>query len=153
ELVGRLVYYSAIRRVSVPPLRTGRYLIRGVLEPLPRGPAVDGFTDYLANLGVSHRLVRAQLTREITPPTRFAVRCDRTQVRLETILRQGLADRPQVASLYLGMLLGEKAVLSAEQQNAYMRSGTFHVFSISGLHVGVIASALTLLRRLLRVPQ
>ena len=87
------------------------------------------------------------------PPTRFAVLCGRTQDRLEAILRQGLADRPQAASLYLGMLLGEKAVLSADQQNAYMRSGTFHVFSISGLHVGVIALALAFVRKGLRVPQ
>ena len=56
-------------------------------------------------------------------------------------------------SLYLGMLLGEKAVLSTEQQNAFMRSGTFHIFSISGLHVGVIALALQSLLRLVRVPR
>lgn len=153
ELAGRLVYYSAIRRISVSPLRTGRYVIRGVLEPLQRGPGVDGFTDYLANLGVTHRLIRAHLIREVAPPTPFAVLCNRTQDRLENILRQGLADRPQAASLYLGMLLGEKAVLSADQQNAYMRSGTFHVFSISGLHVGVIATALIFLRKRLHVSQ
>ena len=51
------------------------------------------------------------------------------------------------------MLLGEKAVLSPEQQNAFMRSGTFHIFSISGLHVGVIALALQGLLRLLRLPR
>ena len=153
EMTGRLVSYSAIRRISVRPVRTGRYLVRGVLEPLPRGPTVDGFTDYLANLGVTHRLVRAQVIREAAPPNRLAVLCERTQDRLEAILRQGLADRPQAASLYLGMLLGEKAVLSADQQNAYMRSGTFHVFSISGLHVGVIATALLFLRKRLGVPQ
>ena len=51
------------------------------------------------------------------------------------------------------MLLGEKAVLSTEQQNAFMRSGTFHIFSISGLHVGVIALALQSLLRLVRVPR
>ena len=51
------------------------------------------------------------------------------------------------------MLLGEKAVLSTEQQNAFMRSGTFHIFSISGLHVGVIAGALQGLLHLLRLPR
>jgi competence protein ComEC len=34
-----------------------------------------------------------------------------------------------------------------------MRSGTFHIFSVSGLHVGVISSALYLLFRLLRIPR
>jgi competence protein ComEC len=153
ELVGWLVYYAAVKRISVPPQRTGRYLIRGVLEPLPRGPAVDGFTDYLINLGVSHRLTRAHVMREIAPPGRFAALCARAAERLEHILRLGLADRPQTASLYVAMLLGGKAALSADQQNAYMRSGTFHVFSISGLHVGVIALALLFVSNLLRIPR
>ena len=56
-------------------------------------------------------------------------------------------------SVYLGMMLGEKAVLSAEQQNAFMRSGTFHIFSVSGLHVAAIALALLGLLRLCRVPE
>ena len=34
-----------------------------------------------------------------------------------------------------------------------MRSGTFHIFSISGLHVGVIALALQFTWKFLRVPQ
>lgn len=152
-LVGRRVYFSAIRRISVPPLRSGRYVVRGVLEPLPREAANAGFNDYLANLGIRHRLTRAQLVREAAPPGRFAVFCARAQDRLETILRRGLDDHPGVRSIYLAMLLGEKAVLSPEQENAFMRSGTFHIFSISGLHVGVIAGALHSLFLLTRVPR
>lgn len=153
EIVGRRIYFSAIRRISVQPLRTGRYEVRGVLEPLPRGPSVDGFTDYLANLGVTHRLVRAHIRREIAAPSWLASVCTRAQVRLESLLRHGLGDRPQAASLYVAMLLGGKAELSTDQQNAYMRSGTFHVFSISGLHVGVIAMAIGQLAKLLRIPR
>jgi competence protein ComEC len=63
-----------------------------------------------------------------------------------------LADRPAPRSLYLAMLLGEKAVLSPDQQNAFVRSGTFHIFSISGLHVGLISIALRGLLRRLRAP-
>jgi competence protein ComEC len=51
------------------------------------------------------------------------------------------------------MLLGQKAVLSRAQQDGFMRSGTFHIFSISGLHVGVIAVALQSILRLLRAPR
>jgi competence protein ComEC len=152
-LVGRRIYYSAIRRISVPPLRAGRYVLRGVIESLPRATAGDGFNDYLANLGIRHRITRAQLVREASPPGRFAVFCAAAQDRLEAILRRGLEGHPGVRSIYLAMLLGEKAVLSADQENAFMRSGTFHIFSISGLHVGVIATALHTLGRILRVPR
>jgi competence protein ComEC len=153
ELLGRPVYYSVIRRISVPPQRSGSYVIRGVIEPLPQTAAEAGFNDYLANLGIHQRITRAHLVSEAAPPGRFQAFCARTQDRLESILRHGLADRPQTASLYLAMLLGEKAVLSAEQENAFMRSGTFHVFSISGLHVGVIALALYATGNFLRLPR
>ncbi len=153
ELIGRRIYYSAIRRISVPPQRSGRYLIQGVLEPLLRDETGGGFNDYLANLGIRHRLTRAHLQREIAPPGRFQTFCSAAQDRLDSILRYGLAAHPETLSLYLAMLLGEKAVLSAEQQNAFMRSGTFHIFSISGLHVGVIALALQGLLQLLRLPR
>ena len=152
-LIGRRVYYSAIRRISVTPQSSGRYLIQGVIEPLPHDQSAGGFNDYLANLGIRQRLTRARLQREVAPPGRFQMFCGAAQVRLKSILSHGLAAHPETLSLYLGILLGEKAVLSPEQQNAFMRSGTFHIFSVSGLHVGVIAVTLQGLLRLLRVPR
>lgn len=151
RLPGQRVYFSAIRRISVPPRRGGTYEIQGVLEPLPRDPAGAGFNDHLANLGVSHRLGRARILRETAPPGRWQRQIAAWRDHLETILQHGLERHPGTASLYLAMLLGEKAALSPEQENAFMRSGTFHVFSVSGLHVGVIALALHMLLTVLRV--
>ena len=105
ELIGRPVYYSAIRKISVPAQRSGSYVIRGVIEPLAQAAADGGFNDYLANLGIHQRITRAHLISEAAPPGPFQAFCARTQDRLETILRHGLADRPQTASLYLAMLL------------------------------------------------
>ncbi|AOS44654.1 ComEC family competence protein [Lacunisphaera limnophila] len=153
ELVGQRVYFSAIRRISVGPRREGGYEVRGVLEPLARDGAQDGFNDYLANRGVRLRLTRAQFIRETSPPGRWAQFTAAGRARLDRILSHGLARHPSTASLYLAMLLGEKAELSPAQENAFMRSGTFHVFSVSGLHVGVIAGALGLLGRTLRLPR
>lgn len=152
-LTGRRVYFSALRKVSVPPLRSGYYVIRGVIEPLPREPAEGSFEDYLENLGIRQKLSRARLLSEASPPTAFRSFCNTTANRLEKILSYGLERHPEIRSLYLAMLLGEKAVLSPDQQNAFMRSGTFHIFSISGLHVGVIAVALHSILQLLRIPR
>lgn len=153
ELVGRRVYFSAIRRISVPPQRSGRYLMRGVIEPLPPDAAGKGFNDYLENLGIRQRLTRAQIVSEVRPPGWFRRFCSVAEIRLAGILSLGLDKHPQTLSLYLAMLLGEKAVLSTEQQNTFMRSGTFHIFSVSGLHVGIIAGAIYLLFNLLRLPR
>lgn len=153
-LVGQRVYFSAIRRISVPPAGSGEYRFTGVVGAAP--PADEdgrGFSTYLATLGVRVQITRGHLVRETRPPTRFRRFCDVAQDRLGAILRRGLERHPDIVSLYLAMLLGEKAVLSAEQQNAFMRSGVFHIFSISGLHVGVIALAIQSALQLLRVPR
>jgi competence protein ComEC len=152
ELAGCRIYFSAIRKISVPPQRSGHYLMRGVIEPLPPAGPAAGFNDYLDNLGIRLKFTRGQIIREEESPGWFQQFCTRTETRLEKILHLGLQNHPAEDSLYVGMVLGAKAVLSADQQNAFMRSGTFHIFSISGLHVGVIAGALKLLFQLLRLP-
>lgn len=152
-LAGRRIYFSALRRISVPPQRSGRYVFHGVIEPLPHETAETGFDDYLANLGIRQKLTRARIVSEVSPPNRLRQFCNRAEERFEKILAQGLQQHPEITSLYLAMLLGKKAGLSPDQQNAFMRSGTFHIFSISGLHVGVIAMALHSALRLMRIPR
>ena len=151
RLHGRRIYYSVIRRLGPLPLRSGTYRVQGVLEPLPAESA--GFNDYLANVGVRQRLTRARILEVVATPGRFVRFCNAAERRLQDILGAGLADQPAARSLYRAMLLGEKAVLSPDQQNAFVRSGTFHIFSISGLHVAIISFALQMLLRWLRVPR
>jgi len=149
ELVGQRVHFSAIRKISVMPERSARYRLRGVLEAVA---GTGGFDDHLRNLGVRLRLGRAQIVAETQPARWFPAWCERTGENLERVLQRGLERHPETASVYLAMMLGEKAVLSVEQRNAYMRSGTFHVFSVSGLHVAAIAAAILGLLTLARLP-
>lgn len=153
-LVGQRVYFSAIRRISVPPATSGDYRFTGVVDALPddEGGRRD-FNAYLATLGVRVRIARGHLREELRPPPAFRRFCDAAQGRLAAILQRGIERHPAVVSLYRAMLLGEKAALSEEQQSAFMRSGVFHIFSISGLHVGVIAMAIQSALQLLRVPR
>lgn len=151
RLHGRRIYYSTIRRLGPLPLRSGTYRVQGVLEPLPAGDT--GFNDYLANMGIRQRLTRARVLTVVATPGRFVRFCNAAERRLQDILGQGLADQPAARSLYRAMLLGEKAVLTPDQENAFVRSGTFHIFSISGLHVAIISFALQMLLRWLRVPR
>lgn len=148
-LVGELIAFSAIRRISVAPRVGATVAVRGVLEPLP--PEPKGFDDYLANLGIRHRLGRAQILREVVAPGPAARAVAAARGRLNEILGQGLERHPGVAALHRAILLGEKAALRPEQENAFVRSGTFHVFSVSGLHVGVIGVALRLLADAVRL--
>jgi competence protein ComEC len=154
EVTGQRVYVSAIKKISVPAMRSGQYLVRGVLQArVVSTGEPSGFDRYLESRGVWLTLTRAQVVREVSPPGWFARFCQRTEARLEIILRHGVERHADAVAIYLGMLLGERAVLSADQQDAFMRSGTFHIFVIAGLHVGVIAGAIQGLLQLLRVPR
>lgn len=150
RLRGRRVAFSIFRRSGTAPERTGRYTVQGVVETVPDDG--DGFNAYLANSGVHLRLSRARMLAAVSPPGWLPRFCTTAGARLRAILSRGLED-PSRRSLYLAMLLGEKAVLSPAQENAFMRSGTFHIFSISGLHVTAIATALALVLKLARVPR
>lgn len=152
ELIGQRVYFSAIRRISVSPESSGHYRFRGLVEAMAPVGDPRGFDAYLEALGVRVRLARGHLLAETKPPTAFRKFCSAAQKRLSAILSRGVEHRPDLVSVYAAMLLGEKALLSSEQEAAFMRSGVFHIFSVSGLHVGVIALAILSGLKLLRVP-
>ena len=59
----------------------------------------------------------------------------------------------EAANTYVAMLLGEKSRLTKEQKDSFARTGTMHVFAISGLHVGFAAALLYLLAKLFRFPR
>jgi len=153
EARGRKVYFSAIKRISVPARRAGCYLARGVLQARQVASEPAGFDRYLDSRGLRLELARAQLLREVRPPAGLAGFFARVGQRFEVILRHGVERHEDAVAIYLGMLLGERAVLNAEQQDAFRHSGTFHIFVVAGLHVGVIAAAIHSLLLLLRVPR
>jgi competence protein ComEC len=153
ELVGQRVYYSILVRASIPPVSSGHYRLRGIARRLPATPSGAGFEAYLANAGVSFEIARCHFVAEARPPTRFQRFCRGAQQRLAAILSRGVAEHTNAVSIYLGMLLGQKAQFTGEQEAAFMRTGVFHIFSISGLHVGVIAVAMQGLLQLVRVPR
>ena len=51
------------------------------------------------------------------------------------------------------MLFGDRSQLSAEQRAGFERTGTFHLFVVSGLHVAMVTGALFWLLRRARVPE
>lgn len=154
ELAGCLVYFSTTGRGDrVAPARHGVYVVRGVLSLPPPAAEPGGFAAYLADLGVAARLQRGQVRAEVAPPGPVDRWAARTARHGATLLRHGLERHPELSGLLVAMLLGEKAALTAAQEEAFLRSGTYHVFSVSGLHVGVIAGALQALLLLLRFPR
>jgi competence protein ComEC len=147
ELIGQHIYFSlALKKAESAPLRTAVVTTIGVLTALPRNPPGDSFDGYLAGAGMNFKLTRGRVIAEERAPTAYAKFCTQAAARFKTILGLGIAEkRPQLAGLLRAMMLGETHELSEEQHELFRKSGTMHLFAISGLNIAVIASALQML--------
>ena len=67
-------------------------------------------------------------------------------------LQLGAPPHTTLHHVYLAMLLGRKAELDRAQSDRYRMSGTMHLFAISGLHIGVIATVIAQSMKLMRIP-
>lgn len=154
DLAGQRLQFSLYREGPAPtPVRRAIFSAIGVLIVIPEHPTPGSFESHLAGSGTNFRLNRGRLLEEQRPAPAYDRLCASAAIRFRAILDIGLAEkRPELAALLRGMMLGEKKEISEEQQAIFMRSGTMHLFAISGLNIGVIAVALQALLALARVP-
>lgn len=148
-LTGERVYWAANTN---SPVRGAVVELLGVLTPLPADPDPESFAAYLENTGTDFTLRRATLLRTIREAPAYYRRCDRLRGRLLDTLGLDIERHPGLGGIVRAMALGEKAELSEAQRDLFVRSGTMHLFAISGLHITVIAVAFELLLTLARLP-
>ncbi|MFN7141902.1 MAG: ComEC/Rec2 family competence protein, partial [Limisphaerales bacterium] len=138
--------------------RTGGVVeINGILQ-LPPKPLAEGLFDYrnyLRRQGIYFQLTARDghdwklLSKPATNPA-FS---ERFVAWAKRALKRGLPEEDEPLFLLYAMTLGWKSALDTETSQPFMRSGTMHVFAISGLHVAMIAAILLLLLRICRVPR
>jgi len=138
DLAGRVVVFSLTPRRGVPPPeRSARVEATGLL-----GPAAGGF-----------HFTRGWIRRQIRAPTAYRRFCARFGERMYGRLGAGLERHPDLAAVYRAMMLGRRRDLSPGQRQAFLSTGTMHLFAINGLHIGVVALALHSLLALARCPR
>ncbi|HXG49686.1 MAG TPA: ComEC/Rec2 family competence protein [Methylomirabilota bacterium] len=140
-----------------PGLFRGREVeVRGVLRR-PDGPVAEGLFDYrrhLRRLGIHHQLIThgpgdwnpVGGPKEPGWSDRFNAWARRT-------LALGLPEEDEALRLRWAMTLGWKTGLAGEVAEPFMRSGTTHIFAISGLHVALISGILVGLLRVTGMPR
>jgi len=136
-----------------PPRYGDRWEISGLLSriPPPRNPAEFNATEWWERQGVflelrGNRDSPARLLDRDQGPLLRRAALDARAWMLRT-LGTGLADAPQTRALIAGITLGARDTEADEYADAFRRTGTYHLFSVSGLHVGMIALLLWLLLR------
>jgi competence protein ComEC len=130
--------------------------ISGVLAP-PPGPIAKGLFDYrthLARQGIYYQL-KSEFPRDwrTVDSQTNAPFADRFLAWAQRTLARGLPEQDEPLRLLWAMTLGWKTALTGEVNEPFMKSGTMHIFAISGLHIALIAGILVSLLRVARVPR
>lgn len=141
-----------------PEFHHGRTIEASGVLRVPDGPLAAGlfnYRRYLALKGIHHQLVADTVedwrlidsTSARPPLTERFVRWARAT------LARGLPPEDPATGLIQAMTLGWKTALTDEVEQPFMKSGTMHIFAISGLHVALIAGMLLTVLRLVRMPR
>ncbi len=133
--------------------------ITGILRT-PKGAVVEGLFDYCAYLrrqGIYYQLQAVSPNDwQLVSPIGTAVNppvSDRFLNWAKRTLALGLPTEDEPLRLLWAMTLGWKTALTDEVSEPFMRSGTMHIFAISGLHIALIAGILVAVLRVLQVPR
>ncbi len=136
-----------------------RVQITGVLQRPPLALA-EGLFDYRAHLerlGIYYQLIAERHEDWLfvdAKPTGFASSWSEAFQRwAKATLARGLPVEDEPLRLTWAMMLGWRAALTNDVSEPFMRSGTMHIFAISGLHVALFAAILVNVLRLFQVPR
>lgn len=103
-----------------------------------------------------YRMVVTGLEAEPLPGfygNRFLATCLALRQRCAENLSLGISDYPEHVGLLKALLLGYREDLPDTREESFVRTGTLHVFAISGLHVGILCTILVLMVRALGISQ
>jgi len=134
-----------------------RVEVTGILGPPPAAaaPALFDYRAYLRRQGIYFQLRAASSNDWRVVADRPAARplADRFVQWARATLRRGLPVEDEPVRLLWAMTLGWRPGLSGEIREPFMRSGTMHIFAISGLHIALIAGIVVSLLRVLQLPR
>lgn len=131
-------------------------LVSGVIgePPTPLAEGLFDYRTYLRRQGVYHQLkIESDRDWETTGPSTTPPLSVRFCAWAKSVLARGLPAEDEALRLQWAMVLGWKTALTDEVSEPFMRSGTMHIFAISGLHIALIAGILVSLFRLLNIPR
>ncbi len=132
-----------VRWQGPPPAYGDQLEVRGSLANAPpaRNPGAFDYSAWLANAGIRSELVvphpaEARLVGTARNPVYVLALTSRRWI--ERTLDLAIAGTPE-AALIRAMTVGDTREASDAMKDAFRVTGTFHLFSVSGLHVGIVA--------------
>jgi competence protein ComEC len=131
--------------------------ITGVLN-LPPDPVAEGLFDYrnyLRRQGVYYQLkVQSSNDWRLLEPVVTALPLkDRFLTWARGALARGLPEQDESLRLEWALSLGDKAVLTEDVAEPFVRASTFHIFAVDGLRMAIVFGVLFAVFRVLRLPR
>lgn len=126
---------------------------RGVLRFLQAEPEPDDYESYLIRQNVFLSLNQGNVTEVIRPPPKQAIARHALLEKQVALLTCACKEPTDPGWVIGSMLLGKRSLLSKERVELYRLSGTFHLFAVSGLHVGSICATLLAITGFMRFPE
>ena len=119
----------------------------------PETKKIFSYGNYLKSQKISHWMRLDKITEQKSAEGYRSVLKKCFKLRDAIISRAGAGlksenDRKLLASMFFGY----KGLLAAEEREIFKRSGTVHLFAVSGLHIGIAAFFLMSILKLLQLP-
>ncbi|MGA0558699.1 ComEC/Rec2 family competence protein [Larkinella sp. VNQ87] len=150
---GRLIVYLD-KSVPDKPRYGDVWLVRGQPRPIdpPLNPGEFNYKRFLANRGIYYQQYLRPSDRRVTgyqPLNQITALAYTINDWADSVYTANLGSGAEFA-IVKAMILGIRDGIDPELQQAYSAAGAVHILSVSGLHVGVLFSALSLLLGFLR---
>lgn len=136
---------------STPPAIGHVLSCRAVLTPLHWLEEVDDYQLYLLNRDIFLSLNQGLVLQVRAPPGPVERLRQRLFLASQALLSHGSLKPEDPGNVLASMLLGNRALLTDARVELYRQTGTYHLFAVSGLHVGSVALCLLFLGRLARL--
>jgi len=138
-----LLRSSKAMREQLQQLELGEMLIgEGCLLLPPAENSSGGYYGrYLQTLGIQRVFLLQAINQKLGIDTGIQMRIARWLQKIRGVMAIRLVsglDHPDAARMLLALGLGMNGLLRTETNQRFIRSGTIHIFSISGLHVGMV---------------
>jgi competence protein ComEC len=131
-----------------------RIEVAGTIQP-PRGPSAEGMFNpraFYSREGVFFQLQTAGAGDWKTLPEELPV-SERFRQWARRTLALGLPEEDEPLRLTWTLLLDWKAPLTDSVEEPFLRAGTYHIFAVDGLRIGLLAAIGLGLLRLLQLPR
>ncbi len=145
---------------SLPSINYGDEIqMVGILRELkPKNPGEESFIRYLwlndiDAMLLSYILSHIKIVKEFEPQISQPLELLKAfAFKIRSFMMQTVNKLlpEQEASFINGLLLGHKGEISEDVQQYFVNTGTYHILSVSGLHVGIIATMFFTLTSFLR---